>query len=852
MKKNSLKLTRSKLSESIFYLNGSPFSLSDYPHMRLIYDITPKNLVLKFSRQCVHEDQIINLADGRPVRAKDLQPGQEVIGFDPETGKNKVCKIAKIWDNGIQDTYEIKTRFNSVAVVTDNHPFRKIDKWCQAKSLKIKDFIATSKDNTCALPEKPIEESYDAEARLFFRVDRVLKDREFPEWVWRLNEYQLKDFLRIAWNEIGYNKLNRMGNSTIGMYHHDDAFLKVIRSLLLKVSIFSTIAWDNGLSCWRLVVSDTKSKKRFVNEIHTFKNEGSDIAEGRADQHLQVDPNFVVKHLNRLPSSARIKHRMLRETTRREFAFESLEIMNNLHEIPAFHSFINGDIFFDRVEEKNYLGKKQSIGIEIDDLHTFQIDGLITKNTSKSTTIANLMIADAITRPKDPTKGGARGFQQLYISPTVDQSKIFSNDRLTPVIEGSPWIKKHYLDTKINQNVFMKRLKNEAKLYVRYALLNADRIRGMSVDKIYWDESQDILESLMPVAEQAMSRSYYKERVLSGTPKLTQGTLAKAWFRSTMNEYVLKCEHCSKWNIPNEDNIGLNGLICKHCGKGLNPKNGQWVRTGPSANDKYDIEGFRVCALHFYGAPWINWKKDILLPYETQPPNIFFNEILGLEYDDGVNPLTEHDVRACCTGGPMLERPDNRCRSNTTFLGVDYGPINSADSYTVAVALQREGPRIRILGAKRYEGKEADFAFIHQDLVDQVNLWGAKCIGADHGMGEASNSELRKTLGPHRVVAFQHQANQKEEIKWNGKLNAYMLARTQIMTRFFSDIRNGKFIFPQWEDWEPFAKDLLAPVVDYNKDKTKMFYVNNNPDDIFHAIIYGTTCLELLESMIDW
>jgi len=474
------------------------------------------------------------------------------------------------------------------------------------------------------------------------------------------------------------------------------------------------------------------------------------------------------------------------------------------------------------------------------------------RQTAKSTTLANIMVADAIMRPKNPERGGSGGFQQMYVSPTVDQTKIFSHDRVTPVLEGSPWIKQHFLDAKLTQNVFMKHLRNDSKMYLRYALLSADRLRGYSVDKMVYDEVQDIHENIIPVADQAMSRSYYKERLFSGTPKLTQGTLANLWFRSSMNEYLPRCTHCNKWNLLDEKNIGKQGLICKHCGKPLNPRNGQWVRTAGPENDKYQLTGFRVCALHFTGAPWVNWQNDILLKLETDPPNIFFNETLALEYDDGVAPITEDDIKRSCTGGPMLTEPNSHTNMSPIYLGVDYGPINSNDSYTVVIALQREGSQIAIRFAKRYEGREADFAHIHDDLTHQFSHWGALAIGADHGMGEASNSELRNRLGAHRVVAFQHQANQKEEIKWNSKMNAYTLSRTQIMTRFFSDIKKGKFIFPQWEDWEPFARDILAPVVDYDKDKTKMFYVNSKPDDIFHAMIYGTTAMDLVNAMITW
>lgn len=474
------------------------------------------------------------------------------------------------------------------------------------------------------------------------------------------------------------------------------------------------------------------------------------------------------------------------------------------------------------------------------------------RQTAKSTTMANIMLADAIMRSKNPNNPGSGGFQQMYVSPTVDQTKIFSHDRVKPVMEGSPWLKKYFMDPKVDQSVFVKQLRNASKIYLRYALLSADRLRGYSIDKIYWDEAQDILEHIMPVAEQGMSRSYYKERVYSGTPKLTQGTLANLWFRSSMNEYMPKCSHCNKWNMLDDKNIGKTGLICKYCGKGLNPKNGMWVSTGKKANEKYKLTGFRVCALHFYGAPWVQWQRDIITPYETQPRNVFFNEVLGLEYDDGVSPLTEEDIQKCCTGGPMITGPNMHTMMQPIFIGLDYGPINSADSYTLMLVMQREGKRTRVLYAKRYEGKEADFTFVHRDVVEKFRHWHAVAMGADHGLGEASNSEIRSKIGAHKLVAFQHQANQKEEIKWNSSLNAYTLARTQIMSRFFSDIKKGKFIFPVWEEWEPFAKDFLAPVVDYDKNKVKMFYVNSKPDDAFHALIYGKTTMDLTTGIEDW
>ena len=140
------------------------------------------------------------------------------------------------------------------------------------------------------------------------------------------------------------------------------------------------------------------------------------------------------------------------------------------------------------------------------------------RQISKSTTLANLMIANSVMIPH---------FKTLYISPTVDQTKIFSGDRVQPVMDESPYIHKHLMSTALAQNVFTKQLKNKSKMYLRYALQSADRLRGISADAVNFDEVQDLIPDIIPVANETMSRSMYKWNMYSGTPKTSTTTLAK-------------------------------------------------------------------------------------------------------------------------------------------------------------------------------------------------------------------------------------------------------------------------------------------------------------------------------------
>jgi phage terminase large subunit GpA-like protein len=123
------------------------------------------------------------------------------------------------------------------------------------------------------------------------------------------------------------------------------------------------------------------------------------------------------------------------------------------------------------------------------------------RQTGKSSTLANLIVTNCAMIPN---------FGALYLSPTLDQTKIFSADRVKPVMMQSPFIKKYLVDQDGVNNVFNKEFTNGSHVYLKYALLNADRIRGISADMVLADEAQDLLPDILPVVYETMSRSEYK------------------------------------------------------------------------------------------------------------------------------------------------------------------------------------------------------------------------------------------------------------------------------------------------------------------------------------------------------
>jgi len=466
------------------------------------------------------------------------------------------------------------------------------------------------------------------------------------------------------------------------------------------------------------------------------------------------------------------------------------------------------------------------------------------RQTAKSTTLANLMLSDSIMRGH---------FKSLYVAPTVDQTKVFSHDRVAPVVETSPLIKNFYTNSALVQNVFMKQFTNGSKIYMRYALLSADRLRGYSADVNYFDEAQDLLADVIPVVQETMSRSMVKRTLYTGTPKRTVGTLASVWDRSTQNEFMPHCTHCGAWNRLDEDNIGDYGVICKKCGQALDVRNGQWISTGPK---DAKVEGFRVCILNFANAPWVDWDRDVIEKRKNVSRAIFYNETLGLPYDDGVSPITKDEAMVCCTGPKMLgDEPDQldppqggQVKTFPTVMGIDYGPVNSDKSYTVVSIVQRKYGKYHVLFAKRFVGKEADYSYLHEYIPKLFAKWNCKILASDYGMGEAPNSEFRKRLGYEKVIPFQHMANQKQKLLWNNKMPAYTTSKNVIMNEFFQRVKKGEYVFPHSTKFETFVDDMMNVQNEFDETMNKMKFINIGPDDFVHATIFASVTAELMSA----
>ena len=443
-------------------------------------------------------------------------------------------------------------------------------------------------------------------------------------------------------------------------------------------------------------------------------------------------------------------------------------------------------------------------------------------------------------------------FNVLYVSPTNQQTKTFSADRLKEPIETSE-ILKAWTTSKLSDNVFLKKFINRSQITLRYAYHNADRTRGIPADLILIDEIQDVITDNIPVIEECASHSHYKLFIYSGTPKTTDNPIEHYWVNfSTQNEWVVPCERHGTpndpsswhWNILGEDNIGKEGLVCERCKQAIDSMHpmAQWAAMNPSVKEKLQdfYEGYRIPQLM---VPWIKWG-EILDKYTKFSRAVFHNEVLGISYDSGTRPLTRKDVIDNCVPGQYMgqealtEIKGLLGAMSPVYAGIDWG--TGEGSYTVIALGAYLHEHFNIFYIHRFEGQEIEPPIQLELITKLIKYWDARLVGCDYGGGFDRNDALARIFGRNRIVKYQY-SQPSQKVKWDDGMNRFLVHRTEVMSDVFNAIKRRDVIrFPDFTQFEdPFAKDMLNIFSEYSETQRQVQYKHtpDATDDSFHAIL---------------
>jgi len=382
------------------------------------------------------------------------------------------------------------------------------------------------------------------------------------------------------------------------------------------------------------------------------------------------------------------------------------------------------------------------------------------------------------------------------------------------------------LDTSCENNVLQRTFANGAMMHFSFAFLDADRVRGLSIDRLVVDETQDIASELIPEIARTMDRSKWRIAEYMGTPKTLDNPMETLWLKSSQAEWLMPCG-CGYTNNPHVEADGLKiigqlGIVCAKCGNPINPRMGYWYHFKPERRTEFPGWHVPQTIMPFHYEVPRNWKVIFDAMHGSMSRRILYNEILGESCDVGAKLLTESDMRKACSLPVKMKYHSARKLVpgyGLIGMGTDWGGRGEDElsrTKTAIVGMRPDG-RCDTLYAEDLSSLEDP----GEEVARTIQLFhDFNCsIYAHDAAGTAGMRDVllnharfpRKSIMPmsyvsawSKEVISYHPAN--DQIKWPH----YSVDKTRSLLLTIECIKHGFLFFPEWESMEIYMKDFLA------------------------------------------
>jgi hypothetical protein len=422
----------------------------------------------------------------------------------------------------------------------------------------------------------------------------------------------------------------------------------------------------------------------------------------------------------------------------------------------------------------------------------------------------------------------------LVVLPREEQAHSFFHDRLLPILDKSPILRRALLGKGSRVQVNNLLLSNGATIKLRPAFHNADACRGQSATMLIVDELQDLAPKCLAVLKETLSHARAGRMLLSGTPKLIDNDLETIFSLSTANLWTIPCVACGNDVTIDERCLGPLGLICPRCQSAINAAQGRWVATNPGAT-----WGQGFCISHPM-VPWIE-HRDLLERMQEYDLFQLRNEVLGLSTTLGEHAVTMAELEDCCQSEPMWNPNQAAARQDGRNLiaGVDWG--GGTNSRTVLVIGELTADfvfHVRYVAAFR---PTEDPLYSVEKVAQICRQLRVSAIAADSGMGLTNNRLLfEKYPPPYSLYAITYAPTQKAPTK-DGHLMKWTVDRTVTLSHIFTRVRKQTLRFPPLAEMREFLPEFACVVAvhDAAQRSIKFTHAESQRDDTLHATNYA-------------
>jgi pyruvate/2-oxoacid:ferredoxin oxidoreductase beta subunit len=367
---------------------------------------------------CLSRDSLIMTESGlKPIL--DIKVGEKIAAIDLKTHQLVYKKCIGVFDNGIQDIYELKTSHNSIKA-TANHPFLVLKRrgrgkeneliWKRLDEIKIGDEVVALKK---IKDEKSYQFSFQKVEKGDFKVNKLnpinIPSKSSPEIMQYLGIYLGDGWIREEKGEIGFALPKYTEERKIFLKLHKKIFKSKFREDNMYIYInsvnlarfISSLGFNNGaksktIPSWIFTLPQ-KEKEAFIEGLMLsdgYKYNGS-WRYVSASYDLLKRLRLLAKitgfnpgkiHWQKVRKGKKIGGRKLLRDTAFGYICMSRRKRANFKKWPSqtrYRNFFSNNEFFDieKVKEVNYVIKQATLDLRVEDEHNFVADGIIVHNT---------------------------------------------------------------------------------------------------------------------------------------------------------------------------------------------------------------------------------------------------------------------------------------------------------------------------------------------------------------------------------------------------------------------------------------------------------------------------------------
>lgn len=367
---------------------------------------------------CLSISSLIMTKDGLK-KILDIKVGDEVVAFQQDTHNLVYKKCSGVFDNGIQDVYELKTHHHSIKA-TSNHPFLILKRngrgkennfvWKTLEEIKIGDEVVTLKR---VKEEKPYEFAFQKTEKGDYKVNKInaveIPKESSPDVMKYLGLYVGDGWVREGKGEVGFALPdNDRGREEFFDIHNrifkcklsSDEMYVYARSINLARFI-SSLGFEKGaknkiIPDWVFTLPEDE-RESFIEGLMLsdgYKLNGSWRYVSASPELLkrlrllaQITGFRVGKiHWQKVEKGRKCVKRQLLKDTGFGYVCMSKRKQPNVNKWPSqtkYRNFLADNEHFDveKVIEINYVGKEPTLDLRVDDEHNFVADGIVVHNT---------------------------------------------------------------------------------------------------------------------------------------------------------------------------------------------------------------------------------------------------------------------------------------------------------------------------------------------------------------------------------------------------------------------------------------------------------------------------------------